>query len=69
MSSDISAEVAVCASRINNIEKENADQWGKMGKLDGRIDTVLTRINIILGSVAASCILLALNLMVKFLTK
>lgn len=56
-------------ARIGNIEKENSDQWGKMGKLDGRIDTVLSRINIILGSIAASCILLALNLMVKFLTK
>ena len=54
-----------CMARIKNIEKENKDQWAKMSKLDDRIDTILTRVNIILGSIAASCILLVLNLIAK----
>ena len=63
--SDTCKEHTGCIARIDNIEVVNAGQWTKMGKMDARMNTILTRINIILGGIAASCVLLVINLVSK----
>lgn len=66
---DVIKDLSDCKARVVNIERENTDQWGKMDKLGTRIDTILNRINIVLGGIAASCVLLALNLMIRLIGK
>jgi hypothetical protein len=53
-----------CIARISTLEKSDDDQWKGLKEMDIRMDTIGARINIILGGVAVSCILLAVNLIV-----
>lgn len=53
-----------CVARISNLEKTEAEQWREMKDMSDRMNGFSTRINIILGGVAVSCILLAVNLIV-----
>lgn len=52
-------------ARICHVERENGDQWEKIGKMDNRIDKIFSRLNIILGGVVVACIMLVLNFLVK----
>lgn len=63
-------------SKVDNINAENETQWvyikdldEKMRKMSDKWDErhaqILTRINITLGSVAATCVMLALNIILK----
>ena len=45
-------------ARITNLEEE-------MNKETSRTDTIMSRLNVVLGGVAVSCILLVLNLIAK----
>ena len=54
-----------CIARIDNLERTNHEQWGKIGKLNDRLDSIFTRINITLGGIAVACILLVVNLIIK----
>jgi len=51
-------------ARIESLEHSDHDQWVKFDKLDEKFDSIFTRINVILGGIAVSCILLAINLLV-----
>jgi len=71
---NICREHSGCLARLDNAEKENAEQWQKMvrinqrmEKIEDRVGSILTRINIILGGIAVSCVLLAINAVVKFI--
>ena len=63
----ICKEHSGCIARIENIEKENVEQWNKMVRTDGRMDKIFMRINIILGGIAISCLLLAINAAIKLI--
>ena len=52
-------------ARIEGLEKASTDQWGELGTMDKRINTILTRLNILLGGVTVACIMLAVNILVK----
>jgi len=49
-------------ARITNLEKIDHEQWESMKKRDERIDSIFTRLNVILGGVVVACIMLAINL-------
>jgi len=51
-------------ARLDNVEKENNDQWGKMSNMEDKMDSIFTRLNIILGGVAVACIMLVINIIV-----
>ena len=52
-------------ARIMNIEKENVDQWNKISIIEGKMDAIFTRLNIILGGVVVACVMLAINILVN----
>ena len=52
-------------ARLCNLENINREQWESMSKRDERINSIFTRLNIILGGVVVACAMLAINLVVK----
>ena len=54
-----------CMAKITHLEKENGDQWTHMNEMSARINSIFTRLNIILGGVVVACILLAINIVTK----
>ena len=63
-----------CLARLDNCEHENEEQWNKMIRMEGvmsatdkRINQIFTRINVILGGIAVSCLLLAVNAAIKLI--
>ena len=51
-------------ARIGALEKENTDQWGKFSTMDQRINSIFTRLNIILGGIIVACIMMAINIII-----
>ena len=65
MNSDLKCiECTGVKARISNLEKENKDQWGSIMKNRDKNDQIYTRVNIILGGIAVSCILLVINILI-----
>lgn len=62
---NICKEHSGCIARIENLEKESAEQWKGLEMTSKRIDSMLTKINVILGGVVVACIMLAINLLIK----
>ena len=54
-----------CIRDISHLQESDRDQWTSIGKNRERIDTILSRVNITLGGVTVSCVLLVINLLVK----
>lgn len=51
-------------ARIKNLETSQQEQWDAMEKHTDRINSIFTRLNIVLGSVVVACILMAINLVI-----
>jgi len=51
-------------ARLYALEIENTDQWGKFNTMDQRINSIFTRLNIILGGIIVACIMLAINIII-----
>ena len=56
-----------CLKDISHLQESDRDQWTSIGKNRDRIDLILTRVNVTLGCVTVSCILLAINLVVNYI--
>ena len=52
-------------ARIANLEASETKQWSQFNKVDARFNSMLTRINLTLGGIAVSCILLVINIAIK----
>jgi hypothetical protein len=50
-------------AEIENLKRSDSDQWASMKEITQRLDSFSTRMNVTLGGVAVSCILLAVNIM------
>lgn len=61
----ICSEHSGCMARVERLEKENNDQWDRLAKTDERMDSIFTRLNIVLGGIIVACIMLAINLALK----
>jgi len=53
-------------ARIANTEKENKDQWEKMSTMDTKINSIFTRLNLILGGIVVACIMLLINIIIIY---
>jgi len=51
-------------ARIENLELENVKQWEEINAVDKRVNSILTRINIVLGSIVVAIVLLLVNISV-----
>lgn len=71
----ICPEHSGCMARIDNLEHGQDDQWTAIGdhdknwrkalkEQDNRMNSIFTRINIILGGIIVACILMVINLIV-----
>ena len=54
-----------CISDIENLKTENASQWDELMIQRAKMDSIMTRINLVLGGIIVSLILLVLNLAIK----
>ena len=54
-----------CVARIGNLEHDGEVQWSAIRKHDDRIDSIIAKLNVSLGGIAVSCILLIANLIYK----
>lgn len=61
----ICADHSGCLERLNYLEGNEKELWTAMHKQEDRINSIFMRLNITICGVAVSCILLALNLLVK----
>lgn len=52
-----------CITNIDNLKESDRQQWVTIEKIGDRLDSFSTRMNITLGGVAVSCILLAINIL------
>lgn len=52
-------------ARITHIENEKNEQWTKMEHMETKMDSIFTRLNIILGGVVVACIMLLINIVIK----
>jgi len=50
---------------IEHLKSENDTQWEEIDKMRKRADYILTRINIVLGGVVVSLILMVINMATK----
>lgn len=48
---------------IKNLKESDKDQWESMKEITRRLDSFSTRMNVTLGGVAVSCVLLAINIL------
>lgn len=62
---EVCKEHSGCIKSIEALEESDVRQWDKLDKQEQRITGIFTRINIILGGIVVSCILLLVNLAVK----
>jgi len=51
-----------CISDITHLQDSDRMQWTNLDKISDRLDSFSTRMNVTLGGVAVSCILLAVNI-------
>jgi len=52
-------------NRINNLEEANVSQWTEIGKTDDKVNNIMLRLNVVLGGVAVTCVMLCVNLILK----
>lgn len=62
---EVCKEHSGCLKSIKALEESGVRQWDKLERQEQRITGIFTRINIILGGIVVSCILLLINLAVK----
>lgn len=52
-------------SDIDNIKKSDSKQWEELAIMRGRIDNIMTRLNVILGGIVVAIVVLLLNIVIK----
>ena len=54
-----------CLRDIANLNNDNKDQWEEIHRLACKMDKIFARINVMLGGIACSCILLVVNILTR----
>ena len=60
--SDCDRDKCVCYTEIDHLKKSDEKQW----KI---LDSIGTRINLLLGGVCVSCVMLAIDMFIRFVKK
>lgn len=66
MNNETCHEHSGCIQRLTNLEKDNIKQWEEIVKVDDKTNSIMTRLNVVLGSIVVACVMLLLNLVIKF---
>jgi hypothetical protein len=53
-----------CLARIDGLEKSDGKQWESLEKQGTRIDSIMTRLNVILGGIIVAVLMLLINIVV-----
>ena len=53
-----------CLARIDGLEKSDERQWTVIGAQDKRMNSIMTRLNVILGGIVVAVLLLLINVVV-----
>jgi len=62
---DVCKQHSGCLSDIEHLKLESAQQWKEIGKVSAKVDAILTRLNVVLGSLVVSIILFAVNMLTR----
>ena len=65
MDSEVCHEHTGCLARIKNVESDTTKQWLELEKMRDKVDGIMTRLNVVLGSMVIACIMLLLNVIFK----
>ncbi len=57
MNDDLCHEHSGCITSIDNLKKSDSKQWGEIATMRNKIDGIMTRLNVILGSLVVGVIL------------
>ena len=52
-----------CIADIEHLQGDNEKQWKELTKMNNRVDKIFNRINLILGGIVVSCVMLVINLL------
>lgn len=50
---------------IDNLTKDNINQWEVIGEMRTKVDNIMSRLNVILGGMVVAVVLLLINIMLK----
>ena len=54
-----------CINDIDNLKSDSVKQWEELGTIRGKVDSIMARLNVILGCVVVAVIMLLINLSFK----
>jgi len=54
-----------CIKDISNLKCDNHKQWEEISRVKMKVDNMVSKLNVILGGIVVSLVLLALNLAIK----
>lgn len=54
-----------CVTDIENLKDSNSKLWDEISTVRNKVDTIMVRLNVILGCIVVSVIMLAVNLTFK----
>lgn len=69
MNEEVCHEHSGCLTSINNLKCDNIKQWKAIEDMDKRMDNIFSRLNIILGGIIVSIIMLLADVLVRFTTR
>ena len=55
-----------CMEAIRNLKHSDSKQWEELEEVRSRMDSIMTRLNVILGGIVVALIMLLLNVVFKF---
>jgi hypothetical protein len=65
MNHEVCHEHSGCLKDIDNLKIETRTQWEQLSKTNQKVDDIMTRLNMILGALVVSALMLAANLIFK----
>jgi hypothetical protein len=69
MEENICVEHSGCMTRLDSLERENSRQWGEISEMDKKTDAIMSKLNIVLTSIAVACLMLVINIIVTYASR
>ena len=54
-----------CITDIKNLKLSDSKQWMEISTMGVRINSIMTRLNVILGSIVVAVVIILLNMLIK----
>lgn len=62
---DVCHEHSGCITDIKNLKSSDSKQWKEISDMGDRVDSIMARLNVILGGIVVAIVMLLLNLTFK----